>query len=75
MTTKTSKDAQFTLRLPAEMKAAVWESAKKQDIDGVTWIRHAIREKLEREAHSVPDEELEKKIESVLKKMLAELNQ
>lgn len=43
------KNAQFTIRLPVELKEALQNSAKEKDIDGVTWIRHAIREKLARE--------------------------
>lgn len=43
------KNAQFTIRLPVELKEALQNSAREKDIDGVTWIRHAIREKLARE--------------------------
>ena len=55
MAEKPEKDAQFTIRLPQKLKDDVWESAKNQDIDGVVWIRHAIREKLERERNPISE--------------------
>ena len=50
MSREQDKNAQLTLRLPAELKEKVQQIAKEQDIDAVVWIRHAIREKLERDS-------------------------
>ena len=54
MVRELEKVAQFTIRIPQELKDALQEAAKEQDIDGITWVRHAIREKLNRdkEMHS-----------------------
>lgn len=49
MARKLEKVAQFTIRIPQDLKDALQEAAKEQDIDGITWVRHAIREKLERD--------------------------
>lgn len=49
MVRELEKTTQFTIRLPQELKDKFQESAKEQDIDGITWVRHAIREKLARE--------------------------
>lgn len=71
-----NNDSQFTLRLPSDLKARLQKSADEQDIDGVTWVRHAIREKLEREEmkkNGIPDDDLDARIEAVLRKMLAEV--
>lgn len=46
MTRTMEKDAQFTVRLPQELKDAMQKAAKEEDIDMVSWLRHAIREKL-----------------------------
>ena len=75
MAEKSEKDAQFTIRLPQSLKDEVWESAKVQDIDGVVWIRHAIREKLERErnpSRELSDEEFERRVVDIVTKMLNE---
>lgn len=70
------KNAQFTLRLPSELKEALQQSAKEQDIDAVVWIRHAIREKLERERAAAAEKETrqlnEEQLRDLMRGMLTE---
>lgn len=42
---------QFSVRLPVELKQRIDEKVKELDLDVTTWIRHACREKLERDSN------------------------
>lgn len=55
MVRELERTAQFTIRIPQELKDELQESARNQDIDGIVWVRHAIREKLVREQNELPN--------------------
>lgn len=42
---------QFSIRIPAELKQQIDSRVEELDLDLTTWIRHAIREKLERDSN------------------------
>lgn len=64
------KNAQYTLRLPQAMKEQMMAAARAQDIDTMTWLRHAIREKLDRElAGGMDEKSLEESVRRVVLKL------
>lgn len=69
-----NRETQLVIRCTWELREEVEELAKKDGQSLAEWMRRAVQEKIERDKHDLKDDELEKKIESVLKKMLAELN-
>ena len=68
----TEEWAHFNIRCVKSLRDDAEASAKKQGQSLAEWIRRAIQEKLEREKNQTTDDELELRIEAVLKKMLAE---
>ena len=69
MVREKDKTAQFTMRLPQAMKDEVQSHAKAADIDAVTWIRHAIREKLDRENGKETIPEIISKLDALEKRL------
>ncbi|MCZ9312059.1 MAG: ribbon-helix-helix protein, CopG family [Methanocorpusculum sp.] len=75
MARKPVNTAQFSIRIPQQMKDKLQASAEKQGIDGVAWIRQAISEKLNREEQGHPDvsdNDLRETIREVVAEMLEE---
>lgn len=62
----------FNIRCAKSLRDMAEESAKEQGQSLAEWIRRAIQEKLDREKNKVSDDDLDARIEAVLKKMLAE---
>lgn len=70
-----NRETQLVVRCSQELRDKAEVLARRDGQSLAEWMRRAVQEKVEREEHNVNDEELEAKIESVLKRMLAELNQ
>ncbi len=72
MTRKPVNTAQFSVRIPQQMKDRLQAAAVKQNMDGMTWIRQAISEKLERDEYgnsNISNDELDARIEAVLRRI------
>ena len=68
-------ESHFNIRCPLSLRLAAEKSADEAGQSLAEWIRRAMKEKLAREANPVADDELDARIEAVLKKMLAEAKQ
>ena len=78
MAKKKVNAAQFSIRIPQEMKDAIMELAEEEGIDMVDWIRTAINERLKRvrelkKSDEVLDDEFSKKFNQMFDKKMAEL--
>lgn len=68
-------ETQFTLRCSRKMRSEAQQSADDLGQSLAEWLRRAIQEKLDREKNGgsdISDEELDARIEVVLKKMIEE---
>ena len=78
MVRKKVNAAQFSIRIPQEMKDAIMELAEEEGIDMVDWIRTAINERLKRvhelkKSDEMLDDEFAKKFNQMFDKKMAEL--
>lgn len=67
--------AHFNIRCVKSLRDEAEASAKEQGQSLAEWIRRAIQEKLDREKNQTADDDLDARIEAVLRKMLAEAKQ
>lgn len=67
-----NRETQLVIRCTWEVREEVEALAKRDGQSIAEWMRRAVQEKIDREKNQTTDDELELRIEAVLKKMLAE---
>lgn len=67
-----NRETQLVVRCSQELRDEAEALARRDGQSLAEWMRRAVQEKVDREKNQTTDDELELRIEAVLKKMLAE---